>query len=308
MRQVIRVVTVLAVLTTFLRILPPAMAATPEGAYLAARDAAIAKIKAMDAANQKAKSSDDSAILDLDKKAEADLEKQMRGIVGPVAIKGLEGDGALNLDSLITGDEDFGLLDGMVYGPLDGKTRVIVTTDGLLRRWLFAHKSWWGKGFVDMPQFPQAAVRADAFYTQAVLNDAAIMRFAELPVHKPQGAAFAFAMLAARSQSDVPAKADEIFVVTEQGGRVFIANTKEIDTVGPISECDKIRSDLVDKSTAAASEPGLNDAARQKKSEALSGKSDTEFLRCFAEKASKQDNFAAAVTAAQALIDRLPLH
>ena len=45
---------------------------------------------------------------------------------------------------------------------------------------------------------------------------------------------------------------------------------------------------------------------RQKKSDALSGKADTEFLRCFAEKASQQNDFAGAVTAAQALIEMLP--
>ena len=36
---------------------------------------------------------------------------------------------ALNLDTLIEGDLGFGLLDGMVYGPVDGKTRVVVTTE-----------------------------------------------------------------------------------------------------------------------------------------------------------------------------------
>ena len=146
----------------------------------------------------------------------------MRAILGPVAIKGLEGEGAINLDTLIEGDEDFGLLDGMIYGPVDAKTRVIVTTDGLLRRWLHQHKDWWGKDSPSLPQDPGAAVKVDAFYTQAVQNDAAIMRFAVLAIRKPAGAAFAFAMLAARSQSEVPAKADEIFIVTAQGGRVFI--------------------------------------------------------------------------------------
>ncbi len=154
---------------------------------------------------------------------------------------------------------------------------------------------------------PGAAVKVDAFYTQAVLTDAAIMRFAELPVRKPAGATFAFAMLAARSQSDVPDKADEIFIAMAERGRVFIGYTKEFDAIGPIASCDQTRSDLVKKSVAAAEEPGLSDAARQKKSQALSGKADTEFLRCFAEKASQQNGFAGAVTAAQALIDRLPL-
>ncbi len=307
MKRVIRAVAVFAVLMAGASMSSATTAATPESAYIAARDAAIAKIKAMDAAQQKAKTSDDTAILDFDKKAEAELEKQMRAIVGPISIKGLEGDGALNLDTLLEGDEDFGLLDGMVYGPVDSKTRVIVTTDGLFQHWLRQHKDWWGKDSASMPLNPEAAVKADGFYTQAVQNDAAIMEFAELPVRKPQGASFAFAMLAARSQSDVPTQADEIFIAMAQGGRVFIGHTGEFAAVGPIAACDKVRSDLVEQSTAAATEPGLSDAARQKKSDALSAKSESEFLRCFAEKAATQGGFAGAVAAAQGLLDRLPL-
>ncbi|MGB7888780.1 MAG: hypothetical protein WCD52_24980 [Xanthobacteraceae bacterium] len=316
MRLFIRASSVFAVVMA--AVWPLASAASPEATCIIARDAAIAKIKAMDKANtdkantDKAKpassNGDDSALLAAEEKARKGLEVQMRAILGPVAIKGLEGEGAINLDTLIEGDEDFGLLDGMVYGPIDAKTRVIVTTDGLLRRWLHQHKDWWGKDSPSLPQDPCAPVKVDALYTQAVQNDAAIMRFAVLPVRKPAGADFAFAMLAARSQSDVPAKADEIFIVTARGGRVFIGYTKEFDAVGPIASCDQTRDDLVKKFVAAAEEPGLSDAAREKKSQALSGKSDTEFLRCFAEKASQHNAFAGAMTAAQALLDRLPLH
>ena len=72
------------------------------------------------------------------------------------------------------------MLDGMVYGGLDAKTRVIVTTDSLFKHWLNEHKDWWGKTG-DMPQEPSAAVKANNFYTQAVLTDSAILHFADLP-------------------------------------------------------------------------------------------------------------------------------
>ena len=121
-----------------------------------------------------------------------------------------------------------------------------------------------------------------------MLTDSAILRFADLPIRKPTKAAFAYAMLASRTQNDVPHKADEIFVAVAQGGKVFIANTKEFSAVGPITACDAIRSDLMKKSIAAGEEEGLDDKTRAKKSEELSGKSDSEFLRCFAENASQQ--------------------
>ncbi len=141
MRRIVRACAILAVViaagTLPSATLPSATGGDPEQTYIAARDAAIAKIKAMEAANTEAakknpSTGDDFAVIDFDKKASAALERQLRAIVGPVAIKGLDGEGAINLDTLIEGDEDFGLLDGMIFGPVDAKTRVIVTTDGLL--------------------------------------------------------------------------------------------------------------------------------------------------------------------------------
>ncbi len=292
MRKIVRVAAryALAAMIAAAGTSPFATAATPEQAYIAARDAAIAKIRTIEKAKPVTANGDNSATLAAEEQARKALEVQLRAIVGPVAIKGLEGEGTINLETLFKDDEDFGVLDGMIYGPVDAKTRVIVTTDGLFRRWLRQHKDWWGNDSAGIPLDPGAAVKVEALYTQAVQTDAAIMRFAELPIHKPASAAFAFAMLAARSQSDAPAKADEIFVATAQGGRVFIGYTSEFDAVGPIAACDKIHSDLMSKSAA------------------LSDKADTEFLRCFAEQASKQKGFAGAAAAAQALMDRLPTH
>ena len=114
--------TELAVLIVAAFIVTAAAAATPEETYWAARDAAIAKVKAATAAEPKNPTgSDDDKVIALDNRELAGLEKQLRAIVGAVAIKGLDGKGAINLDTLSDGDEDFGLLDGMVSG-LDAKT------------------------------------------------------------------------------------------------------------------------------------------------------------------------------------------
>ena len=56
----------------------------------------------------------------------------------------------------------------------------------------------------------------------------------------------------------------------------------------------------------AAPEDGGDDKPAGEKLDAPKGNSETEFLRCFAERAPQQTGFAAAVQAAQALIDRLP--
>jgi hypothetical protein len=184
MRRLIRAIAILAVMMAAGLSLPFARAATPEEVYITPRDAAIVKIKA---AAEKRDPMDNygADILVVEKQARAGLEKQMRTIVGPVAIKAMEENSALNLDTLIEGDEGFGLLDDMVYGPVNGKTRVIVTTNSMFKRWLHQHKDWWSKDSADIPHEPSAAVKENAFYTQAVLPDAAIMRFAELPIRKP---------------------------------------------------------------------------------------------------------------------------
>jgi len=101
-------------------------AGTPEEAYIEARDAAIAKIKAAVVAETRLPTAAyGDRILTTEKQARADLEQQMRTIIGPVSIDGLDRTGALNLDTLIEGDQGFGALDGMIYGPVDAKTRAI---------------------------------------------------------------------------------------------------------------------------------------------------------------------------------------
>lgn len=292
----------LAVLIAIGLAITAAAAATPaEDAYIAARNAAIAEVKAAtDAEPKNPTSGDDDKVLALENQELAALEKQMRAVVGPVAITGLDGKAAINLDTLSDGDEDFGLLDGMVYGAPDAKTRVIVSTDGLFRHWLREHKNWWDK---ELPQDPGTAVQDQDFYSQAVLTDAAIVRYADIPIAAPPGAAFAYAMLAARTQDELPVKADEVFVALSRGGRVFISNTKEFEAVGPIPVCEAIRNEFAKKAADAAKS---NDRARQDKADALSARSDAEFLKCFVEKAPQQAGFRGAEKAAQALIDRLP--
>jgi hypothetical protein len=297
----IRVPTMAAFLIVAGLLLTPAAATPAEDAYIAARDAAIAKVKAAtDAEPKNPTGGDDDKVLTLDNQELAGLEKQMRAIVGPLAIEGFDGKSAINLDTLSAGDEDFGLLDGMVYGGVDAKTRVIVTTDGLFRHWLNEHKNWADQ---PLPQDLSAAAKDQDFYGQAVLTDAAIVRYADLAVAAPPRATFAHAMLAVRAQSDLPAKADEIFIALSQGGRVFVANTKEFKAIGPIAACDTIRADLAKKAADAANS---NDPAAQDNADALSARSDAEFLKCFAAQAPQQAGFADAVNAAQAVVDRLP--
>jgi len=55
-------------------------------------------------------------------RARADLEQQLRRIIGPSEIKGFAKEGELNLDSLSSGFMGFGLLDALAYVSPDEKT------------------------------------------------------------------------------------------------------------------------------------------------------------------------------------------
>ncbi len=248
-----------------------ASAATPEEAYIAARDAAIAKIKADEAADKHGPMDPTSnKIIDEDNRALASLEQQMRAIVGPVVIKGMTSDGKINLDTLNESFEGFGMLDGLVYGGLDDKTRVIVTTDSMFKRWL---RDWWDEPG-SAPQLSDAA-KNNNFYTHAILTDAAVVRFADMPIRKPAGASFAYAMLAARTQKRCAAESRRDFCAGgRRAARFFLPTRENSARFGPIAACDAIRSDLVKQSIAAAEEPALDEKAQRKKSDDLSGKSE----------------------------------
>ena len=113
-----------------------AHAASPEEDYISARDKFVVQFKLKD--NEQIT----DAISKAEEEARATLEKQMQAVIGASGVKGAPAQGKLNLDSLITGDMGFGLLDGIVF-KLKGETQVLVTTRGLLTRWLKAEQETW---------------------------------------------------------------------------------------------------------------------------------------------------------------------
>src|SRR5262249_28844335 len=137
-----------------------ASAASPLDDYIAARDGYLAKLKDSDIIG-------DDAARAAHEGALSELEARLRKIVGPSALKGFPAEGKINLDSLAEGYEGFGLLDGLVYASADNATRIVVTTRELLDKWLAAHAKWWGDK-TDMPPGLEAALKSEAFHTQAL--------------------------------------------------------------------------------------------------------------------------------------------
>ena len=207
---------------------------SPEDRYVASRDAAIKKLKPLYDAGKM-----DDAGTKIEDAARADLEAQLRVILGPLDYAGF-GPGKLNLNSLYEGDEGYGTLDGLRFDAnvgdtgepagskpdgtyVEPKAHIIVTTQTMFARWLRAHKDWWDKGVKNVPQQIGAALRDESFYTQAISTGAAVINFNELPVARPASATLAYAMLAGHTQSEIPDTADEVFVAALANGKAYVA-------------------------------------------------------------------------------------
>ncbi|MBR1246461.1 hypothetical protein JQ609_05900 [Bradyrhizobium sp. AUGA SZCCT0169] len=290
--------------------------ASPEDRYIAARDAAIAKITKMYADKK-----DDEAFK-LTESLRADLLAKLAPIVAESARKGF-GPARLNLDALSKGDMGFGLLDGVRFDSelgdngektgqngrdgkyVEPKSHIIVTTQPLFERWLRAHKDWWGKKLKNVPQQIGAALKDESFYTQAISTDAAVVNFSELPIAKPASATSAFAMLGGRTQDAVPDAADEVFVSALANGKVYVAYGS-IKPKVEVPACVAIKADYDKKADKAADDLQSKriDSKAYDKLGDLRQKGEDAYKKCFTERAPQQPSFAEATRQAQALLAR----
>jgi hypothetical protein len=184
-----------------------------------------------------------------------------------------------------------------------------VTTDALLDHWLREHKDWWGPEVANVPQDVDTALKSEAFYTQALRTDAAISKYAELPVAKPANAKLAFAMLAARSQDIGPRTPDELIVSVLKDGRLFVLTAPAKAKIDPMPACQQIWRDATRKAAkahAAYVASGLKDNKLFEQSTRFEEEGDAGFRRCFAQQTKGRSFVAALTRQAQGLIDRLP--
>jgi len=273
-----------------------AHAASPEDTYIAARDKYVAKFKAAGEV--------DDTIARQEEAARADLEAKLRAMLGRIAVAGLPADGNLTLDTLFGGEIGFGQLDALSHQAGDDGPRLLVTTPSLAKRWLVAHAKSFGADN-DVPQDLAAALKSEPFYTQAMSQDAAVFRFAEIPVTKPANASLVNAMLVARRQDIGLSTPDELFVGVLRADRVFIwvAPTQAKAAINPA--CEKVWNDAAARADKAAEEFKKSDPKDDNPSERILQEGDEAFRKCFAERAPSEPYFAALTKQAQELVDKL---
>ncbi|MCK1723610.1 hypothetical protein [Bradyrhizobium sp. 141] len=269
-------------LLSLLVLATPVHAATPEQGYLDLRDRYIEKFS-------KAKESEE--IYKQHEAALKELSGVLRGLVGPVAIKGLPADGKSNVDTLFRSDIGFGHLDGLSLASEGYKTQAVVTTTTLLKHWLREHRE------DGMPQESGAAFKSDRFYYNAI-QDAAFAIYAELPIIKPAGTSAAVAVLGLRGNGGLKGAPDEIDVVAIKGDKVFFLATSDAVKTAEIPACERVGKQMMAKPVNKKDPRG--DMARE--DQAMDA-----YTKCFAKEAPGQSWFAAAVKKAQSQLELLPL-
>jgi hypothetical protein len=188
-----------------------------------------------------------------------DLHAQLIKIIDPPSVRGFTTHSELNLTTLYP-ELGFGMLDGLSYTSDDKSIALVESTEDLVTRWLHFRRE-----LQDDDQMPQdiiGALRSDVFYTFAITSDVRVSRFAEIPVHAPAGATFAFAILALET-SDYAGSGppDEIIASVIAHGRVFIFKIN-VANVRSIALCDAIWSKYASNPSDKAVEYGSRRARR----------------------------------------------
>lgn len=259
-----------------------AEAASPEQHYLEIRDRYIAKFSKSEADEESSKQH--NAALE-------QLTTAMQAVTGPVTIKGMPAKATSNVDTLDKRDSGFGHLDGLAFESESDKTRIVVTTISLLKRWLGTHRE------DGLPSTVDAALKSSEFYYWSIY-DSAYAKYADLPITKPAGASAAVAVLGVRGNGDLKGNPSEIGVVVIQGEKVFYVNVRDALKTQPIPACEKIYKQMMEKPINKKDPRG--DLKRE--DDAIAA-----LTKCFAKAAPQQPWFAAAVKKAQAQLDRLQL-
>ena len=266
------------------------VAASPEEKYFEARDNFIRELE---------KASGPIDVLDeKDRHALAELEKQLKSIVGPVNVEGFPKEGKINLETLQKGDLGFGQVDGLRFS--SEQEYLFVTTDNILKKYL--------AGQPNLPKDLADLFKTGEFYTLALTGEAAVTYFAEIPVKSTNGKSYVYAFLGLIAQDIGPFIPKAIFVLVTNGNRIFAVQSPAAAEITEIPQCrnewekfakKKADAHQVYESSGLKNEKALDEGVQyeQQGFEA--------YQRCYEREAKKQKFFAPLEKQAQSIVDRL---
>src|SRR5437867_1943553 len=204
------------------------VAASLEEKYFETRDNFIRQFEKSIAPDwMTAMKKDEHALDEQDKRALAELEKQLKAIVGPVNVEGFPKQGKINLETLQNGDLGFGQVDGLRFS--SKQEYLFVTTDNILKKYL--------AGQPKLPKDLAELSKTGEFYLRAITAESAVTYFAEIPVKSANGKSYVRAFLGLTAQDIGPFIPKDIFVFVMKGNRILAVQSPAATEITEIPQC-----------------------------------------------------------------------
>src|SRR6266496_6012632 len=266
------------------------VAASLEEKYFEARDNFIREFE---------KASGPIDVLDeKDRHALAELEKQLKSIVGPVNVEGFPKEGKINLETLQKGDLGFGQVDGLRFS--SEQEYLFVTTDNILKKYL--------AGQPNLPKDLADLFKTGEFYVRAITAEAAVTYFAEIPVKSANGKSYVHAFLGLTAQDIGPFIPKDIFVFVTHGNRILAVQSPVATEMTEIPECRNEWERFAKKKADAMEvyrSSGSNNQKASDESVQYEEQGFEAYHRCYDREAKNQKFFASLKKQAQSIVDRL---
>jgi hypothetical protein len=274
-------------------------AATPaEDAYFAARDAAVAKVKAAVAAKTK-----EQALKKLEDEERAGLLKQLSDLVGQKPQGYDRSD--LAPETLAPESPGADALDALVFVKGEKDPSIVVTTEGVAGHWLAAIQADPERKTLNLPATLPEALKAANFYTLAIGGDAAFSLHAPVQTTADPEAV---ALLGAFSQDVGPSAPNVLVVSARRGGLLYVIQAqpaKELKVSPACQAAWKTFEQKAKKAQKAFKASKEKDQTQLEAAQKAEAEGDEAWRQCFA-KELKPDDLAAFGKQADDLVKLLP--
>lgn len=291
--------------SAFLALATPlgAFAGPADDAYIAAR---AQHLSALAAAEKAGKSED--VLQKQDTAAIQDLEKRMTALLGPVRFKGLGATPTFSPGTLLEGDLETGLPDGLRFFADGDTTRAFVSPEPVFQNWLAIAAKEQGAPAA-FREGLRAAMNTEDFYRLTVGSDAAFFKYAELPASGTEGETVQ-AFLGLFGQDDPTTNPPDTVVVARlANGRVY-AGAMGIKTGSKAipAACTQVWKShfaKAEKLRAAVPKGKTLEDPRWEQAMQMDAEGAAAFRDCFAREFSALPAFAAATRRAETLLQIL---
>jgi hypothetical protein len=232
-----------------------------------------------------------------DEHALAELEKQLKAIVGPVNVEGFPKKGKINLLTLQQ-DYGFGQVDGLRFSAK--QEYLFVTTDNILKKYL--------AGQPKLPKDLAELSKTGEFYLRAITAESAVTYFAEIPVKSANGKSYVRAFLGLTAQDIGPFIPKDIFVFVTNANRILAVQSPAATEITEIPQCRNEWEGFAKKSSDAMEvyrSSGFKNQKASDESVQYEEQGFEAYQRCYDREAKNQKFFASLKKQAQSIIDRL---